>query len=94
MCEWEVFHYEPADDEGGLVQYPFTLPSFFADSPGCVDLRRRSVRLRRGFVNLERAPFGGMKLRIPSLLYDEKMRTQTRFNVSRVICGVCLCVLY
>lgn len=52
------------------------------------------MRLRRGFVNLERAPFGGMKLRIPSLLYDEKMRTQTRFNVSRVICVGCLCVLY
>lgn len=42
---------------------------------------RRSVRLRRGFVNLERAPFGGEKLRIPSLLFVEKMRTQSRFNV-------------
>lgn len=42
---------------------------------------RRSVRLRRGFVNVERAPFGGEKLRIPSLLFVEKMRTQSRFNV-------------
>jgi hypothetical protein len=39
------------------------------------------VRLRRGFVNVERAPFGGEKLRIPTLLLEEKMRTQTRFNV-------------
>jgi hypothetical protein len=42
----------------------------------------RSVRLRRGFVNVERAPFGGEKLRIPTLLFVEKMRTQSRFNVS------------
>ena len=34
-------------------------------------------------MNLERAPFGGEKLRIPSLLFVEKMRTQSRFNVSR-----------
>jgi hypothetical protein len=40
------------------------------------------VRLRKGFVNVERAPFGGLKLRIPTLLYVEKMRTQSRFNVS------------
>jgi len=44
---------------------------------------RRSVRLRRGFVNVEKAPFGGEKLRIPTLLLEEKMRTQSRFNVSR-----------
>ena len=44
---------------------------------------RRCVRLRKGFVNMEKAPFGGMKLRIPSLLFIEKMRTQSRFNVSR-----------
>jgi hypothetical protein len=42
----------------------------------------RHVRLRKGFVNLERAPFGGDKLRIPSLLYTEKIKTQSRFNVS------------
>lgn len=35
-------------------------------------------------MNVERAPFGGLKLRIPSLLYVEKMRTQTRFNVCAV----------
>jgi hypothetical protein len=40
------------------------------------------VRLRKGFVNVEKAPFGGLKLRIPTLLYVEKMRTQSRFNVS------------
>ena len=41
----------------------------------------RHVRLRKGFVNQERAPFGGLKLRIPSLLYSDKIRTQTRFMV-------------
>jgi hypothetical protein len=45
-------------------------------------LGRRSVRLRKGFVNVEKAPFGGLKLRIPTLLFVEKMRTQSRFNVS------------
>ena len=40
------------------------------------------MRLRKGFVNVERAPFGGMKLKIPTLLFVEKMRTQSRFNVS------------
>jgi hypothetical protein len=43
--------------------------------------RRRNVRLRKGFVNVERAPFGGLKLRIPTVLFVEKMRTQSRFNV-------------
>jgi len=42
----------------------------------------RHVRLKKGFVNIEKAPFGGMKLKIPSLLFIEKMRTQSRFNVS------------
>ena len=41
------------------------------------------MRLRKGFVNMEKAPFGGLKLRIPSLLFIEKMRTQSRFNVRR-----------
>ena len=40
-------------------------------------------------MNLERAPFGGEKLRIPSLLFVEKMRTQSRFNVSQLM-GVSL----
>jgi hypothetical protein len=51
----------------------------------CDCVYRRSVRLRRGFVNVERAPFGGEKLRIPSLLFVEKMRTQSRFNVSFLV---------
>ena len=54
------------------------------------------MRLRKGFVNLEKAPFGGEKLRIPTLLFVEKMRTQSRFNVrrapsrslSRLLCSV------
>lgn len=44
----------------------------------------RHVRLRRGFDNVERAPYGGFKLRIPVPLLAEKHRTQSRFNVSRV----------
>lgn len=43
----------------------------------------RHVRLRKGFVNLERAPYGGLKLRIPLPLYNEKMRTQSRFHVGQ-----------
>ena len=50
---------------------------------------RRNVRLRKGFVNAERAPFGGLKLRIPTLLFVEKMRTQSRFNV-RLLRAVCV----
>lgn len=42
----------------------------------------RHVRLRKGFRNVERAQLGGYKLRIPTVLLTEKMRTQTRFNVS------------
>lgn len=42
----------------------------------------RHVRLKKGFHNLERAHLGGYKLRIPTMLLTEKMRTQTRFNVS------------
>lgn len=43
----------------------------------------RHIRLKKGFVNREAAPYGGVKLRIPHLLYQEKKRTQARFNVSR-----------
>ena len=42
----------------------------------------RHVRLRKGFRNLERAQMGGFKPRIPRMLLTEKMRTQSRFNVS------------
>jgi hypothetical protein len=42
----------------------------------------RHVRLKKGFCNLERAHLGGYKLRIPNMLLTEKMRTQSRFNVS------------
>ena len=41
----------------------------------------RHVRLKKGFVNREAAPYGGFKLRIPRLLFMEKKRTQARFNV-------------
>ena len=43
----------------------------------------RHVWLKKGFVNIESAQYGGMKLRIPQLLFAEKMRTQSWFNVSK-----------
>ena len=46
----------------------------------------RHVRLRKGFENVERAPYGGLKLKIPVALLAEKHRTQSRFNVS--FCGM------
>lgn len=62
---------------------PSFVPCFgHASEPVLSGLSRRSVRLRKGFVNVERAPFGGLKLKIPTLLFVEKMRTQSRFNVS------------
>ncbi len=42
----------------------------------------RHVRLKKGFENVERAPYGGVKLKIPVSLLAEKLRTQSRFNVS------------
>ena len=45
----------------------------------------RHVRLKKGFENVERAPYGGLKLKIPVTLLAEKLRTQSRFNVSFVI---------
>ena len=42
----------------------------------------RHVRLKKGFCNVERAPYGGWKLKIPVTLLAEKLRTQSRFNVS------------
>jgi len=45
----------------------------------------RHVRLKKGFHNLERAQMGGYKLRIPHMLLTEKIRTQSRFNVSSLL---------
>jgi hypothetical protein len=42
----------------------------------------RHVRLKKGFVNRELVPHVGPRLRIPTLLLSEKIRTQQRFNVS------------
>ena len=40
-----------------------------------------NVRLNKDFVNVEHAPFGSVKLRIPSNLYAEKMHTASKFKV-------------
>ena len=42
----------------------------------------RNVRLHKDFHNTEHTHVGGLKLRIPSVLLNEKLRTQTRFSVS------------
>jgi hypothetical protein len=49
----------------------------------------RHVRLRKGFDNVEKAPYGGLKLKIPVALLAEKLRTQSRFNVSLACLSVC-----
>jgi len=41
----------------------------------------RHIRLKKGFQNLENMD-GMTKLRIPDVLLKEKMRTQSRFDVS------------
>lgn len=41
----------------------------------------RHVRLKKDFINRETLSNGSYKLRIPLLLLQEKVRTQTRFNV-------------
>lgn len=53
----------------------------------------RHVRLKKGFLNVERAPYGGAKLRIPVTLLAEKLRTQSRFNVSALWVGVAVWLL-
>jgi hypothetical protein len=42
----------------------------------------RHIRLKKEFQNFEQSPYGGMKLRIPVELFNEKIRTQSRFHVS------------
>jgi hypothetical protein len=48
----------------------------------------RHVRLRKGFDNVERAPYGGLKLKIPVTLLAEKLRTQSRFNVGSIFLSI------
>ena len=40
----------------------------------------KAIWRQKGFANVERAPYGGVKLNIPTALL-EKLRTQSRFNV-------------
>jgi hypothetical protein len=56
--------------------------SFYSISLRMMKAIWRHVRLRKGFDNVERAPYGGVKLKIPVSLLVEKLRTQSRFNVS------------
>lgn len=50
------------------------------------------MRLSKGFNNVEMAMYGGKKLRIPRNLYDEKIKTQKRFDVSTT--AYCFLKLY
>lgn len=52
----------------------------------------RHVRLRKDFINKEPMSNGMYKLRIPLLLLQEKVRTQTRFNVSSCRPNACASV--
>ncbi len=45
----------------------------------------RHVRLKKGFENVEVVPHVGKLLKIPKTLLLEKLRTQERFNVSKII---------
>ena len=54
----------------------------------------RHVRLKKGFRNIERTHLGSYKLRIPSPLMGEKLRTQGRFNVSTRISPACASVYF
>jgi hypothetical protein len=44
----------------------------------------RHVRLHKRFVNQEMGTYGAKKLKIPLVLYQEKIRTQRRFNVRTI----------
>ena len=48
----------------------------------CLQIVFRHVRLHKGFQNKELNSFGYWKLKIPMCLMREKIRTQSRFNVS------------
>lgn len=54
----------------------------------------RSVRLKKGFKNVEPLSQGGYKLKIPQLLLAEKMRTQARFNVGFTRLLTCITCVY
>ena len=78
-----VYWLQPRDD-GVEAQLPALRlkDGFYTLSLRMMKAIWRHVRLRKGFCNLERAQLGGFKLRIPAVLLMEKMRTQSRFNVS------------
>lgn len=71
--------------KGGVEeQFPAILigSQFFTISLRMMKAVWRHVRLKKGFVNRESVPHVGIRLRIPTLLLSEKIRTQQRFNVS------------
>ena len=49
----------------------------------------RHVRLKKEFQNFENSPYGGLKLRIPVELFNEKIRTQSRFHVGGKVSPLC-----
>ena len=81
------------DDEARLqAQFPAIQigADFYTISLRMMKAVWRHVRLKKGFVNREMVPHVGARLRIPTLLLSEKIRTQQRFNVSVGRACVCL----
>ena len=79
-----VFWLQPADgDVQDQIPALKMRDGYYSLSLRMMKLIWRHVRLRKGFSNIERCHLNGYKLRIPSALLTEKMRTQSRFNVSR-----------
>ena len=65
----------------------------------CLQIVFRHVRLHKGFQNKELNSFGYWKLKIPMCLMRQKIRTQSRFNVSTCVhvyalFTLCKCVIY
>ena len=75
------------DDQFPAIQIG---PEFFTISLRMMKAVWRHVRLKKGFVNREMVPHVGARLRIPTLLLSETIRTQQRFNVSVGRACVCL----
>ena len=81
--EGYVYWFRPRDSSSLEAQIPAVKSGdvFYQLSLRMMKCIWRHVRLRRNFHNVERALSGGLKLRIPLVLYVEKKRTQHRFQV-------------
>ena len=83
FISWLQPHKGEIDDQFPAIKIG---PNFYTISLRMMKAVWRHVRLKKGFVNRETVPYVGTKLRIPTLLLSEKIRTQQRFNVSCFFC--------